>query len=115
MSLGQPAEAAVGYCDVLALADLPCGGQHSQQFGLVRVLVCRSPAGEVVAMRDLCPHARQPLAGGSIDEQSITCPKHGARFDLRSGEPLNAVCRRAVAMLDVRIEQGRVQVAVPML
>ena len=99
--------------DVLALEALPPGGQHVWQHGLDRVLLCRGLDGQVSAMRDLCPHARQPLAGGSVDAQGITCPKHGARFDLRSGEPLNAVCKRPLSMLQARIEDGRILVELP--
>lgn len=99
--------------DVLAEADLPPGGQYVWQHGLDRVLVCRSLDGQVYAMRDLCPHARQPLAGGTVDGVAITCPKHGARFDLRTGDPLNAVCQRALSMLELRIESGRIQILLP--
>lgn len=102
----------VPYQDVLELEALPCGGQHSVQLGLVRVLLCRRPDGQVVAMRDLCPHARQPLSGGTVDALSVTCPKHGARFDLASGAPLNAVCKRGLTLFDVRIDDGRILVAV---
>lgn len=106
------ASTTAAFQDLMALDALPCGGQHSIQCGLLRILLCRRPDGEVVALRDLCPHARQPLAGGGMDADSVTCPKHGARFDLRTGEPLNAVCRRAVTVFAVRIEAGRIQVAI---
>ena len=42
-------------------------------------------AGEVRAFRNFCPHAGAPLSGGRIEGESITCPWHGWRFDLRTG------------------------------
>lgn len=98
---------------VAPLASLPPGGQHVWQEGLTRVLVCRDTGGNVSAMMDLCPHARQPLAGGLVDAVSITCPKHGARFDLRTGAPLNAVCRRGLQVLAVRVVADDIVVALP--
>ena len=111
MNNASSTDAAATYQDLLDLSALPPGGQHCVQWGLIRILLCRRPDGDVVAMRDLCPHARQPLAGGTVDQHSVTCPKHGARFDLGSGQPMNAVCKRGLTLFPVRIEADRILVA----
>lgn len=98
---------------VMSLAALPPGSQHVWQHGLQRVLVCRRLDGRVSAMLDLCPHARQPLSGGSIDAVGITCPKHGARFDLESGVPLNAVCRRPLTMAQAIVRDDHIYLRLP--
>ncbi len=40
------------------------------------------------AFRDVCPHAGYSLADGALDGSVITCPQHGSRFDICTGERL---------------------------
>ncbi|MCY1369163.1 Toluene 1,2-dioxygenase system ferredoxin subunit [compost metagenome] len=101
------------FVDVVGLAALPPGSQHVHQVGLTRVLLCHTDEGRLFAVLDLCPHARQPLAGGALNGSSITCPKHGARFDLESGCPLNGVSKKSLHTLAVRINGERIEVCLP--
>jgi 3-phenylpropionate/trans-cinnamate dioxygenase ferredoxin subunit len=101
------------FVDVLAAADLPPGTQHVHTFGLTRILLCHTDTGRLFAVMDLCPHARLPLAGGDMRGSSITCPKHGARFDLESGCPLNGVSKKSLQTLDVRIVDQRIEIRLP--
>lgn len=64
-------------------------------------------------MLDVCPHARQPLAGGSVVGNTITCPHHGACFDLASGQPTNGVTAQSLKLLAVREDNGRIAVKLP--
>lgn len=98
------------FVDTLPVADLGPGMQKTWQRGLQRVLLCRSAEGNIHAMLDVCPHARQPMSGGVFDDCSITCPRHGARFDIRSGAPINRVTQRPLQILPVRIHAGIIQV-----
>src|SRR5262249_4523115 len=41
--------------------------------------------GRVFALDNWCPHMNFPLEGGSVEDGILTCPWHGARFDLESG------------------------------
>lgn len=101
------------FVDVVGLAALPPGSQHVHQLGLTRVLLCHTAEGRLFAVLDLCPHARQPLAGGALIGSSITCPKHGARFDLESGCPLNGVSKKPLHTLALRINGERIEVCLP--
>lgn len=42
----------------------------------------------LVAVEDVCPHAGARLSDGELEEGVVTCPRHGSRFDVRSGERL---------------------------
>lgn len=106
-------EHAQGYVDVLRLDELPPGTQHVHKVGLTRILICHTQGGELFAVIDVCPHARQPLAGGAVSAGSITCPKHGARFDLQSGAPLNRICNKPLQTLDLRVRDERIEVRLP--
>lgn len=38
------------------------------------------------AVDEMCSHEEESLASGSISDGQIECPKHGARFDIKTGE-----------------------------
>lgn len=71
----------------IPLASLPPGRQRCFSFAGTSVLVLRTESG-IFAVENVCPHSEFPLLGGSVADGIITCPVHGARFDLRTGEPL---------------------------
>jgi nitrite reductase/ring-hydroxylating ferredoxin subunit len=51
------------------------------------VLVCRLD-GVVCAVQSVCPHRGAPLAEGTLHGAVLTCPWHGASFDVRTGRRL---------------------------
>ena len=64
--------------------------------------------GELYALEDVCTHDGGELAGGPIEGFEIECPRHGARFDLRTGEALCAPAYLPTAKFPVKIEDGAV-------
>ncbi len=44
--------------------------------------------GQVYAVQDLCTHDNGPLGEGVVIEETIECPRHGARFDVKTGRPV---------------------------
>lgn len=73
--------------------DLPAGATV-RDVGGTSVIVWRD-GDSVCAVRDHCPHLGLPLSKGPgglhVEDGTITCPWHGSRFDLRSGENLDWV------------------------
>ena len=68
--------------------------------------------GAVYAVAARCSHAGGPLAEGALDRKIITCPWHGAMFDVTSGEVAGPPADDSVAAYDVEVEGGVVRVAV---
>ena len=66
--------------------------------------------GKYYAIEDMCTHDGGHLTGGEIDGDQIICPRHGARFCIRTGAALTAPAYEATATFPVRIENGDVQV-----
>lgn len=66
--------------------------------------------GEYHAIEDTCTHDGGALTGGAIDGEQIVCPRHGARFSIRTGAVLAPPAYEPVATFPVRIENGMVQV-----
>lgn len=64
--------------------------------------------GELYALEDVCTHDGGELAGGPIEGFEIECPRHGARFDLRTGEALCAPAYLPTAKFPVKVEDGAV-------
>jgi 3-phenylpropionate/trans-cinnamate dioxygenase ferredoxin subunit len=99
------------FIDVLAVDELPPSSQKSVAYGFQRVLLCHTPRG-IHAVADLCPHALQPLAGSDITDGIIRCARHGASFDLATGQPVNGVTNKSLRVYAVTIRDGRIGIAV---
>jgi len=67
--------------------------------------------GEFFAIDDVCTHDGGGLAGGEIDDHQVICPRHGARFCLRTGRALTPPAYEAVRSYATRISDGIVEVA----
>ncbi|MGZ8723938.1 MAG: Rieske (2Fe-2S) protein [Aeromicrobium sp.] len=61
------------------------------------------------AISDRCPHAGSPLAGGALDGQVVTCPRHGSQFDVQTGERIRGPADEGVVRYDVQDTSGRVE------
>lgn len=62
------------------------------------------------AIEDACTHDDGPLAEGELDGYEIACPRHGARFDIRTGEALSLPAITPTHRFETRVEDGAVQV-----
>jgi 3-phenylpropionate/trans-cinnamate dioxygenase ferredoxin subunit len=67
--------------------------------------------GEFYAIADLCTHDDGPLAGGELHGYVIECPRHGATFDVRTGEVLSWPATQPVPRYEVRVVGDEVQIA----
>ncbi|MBP80932.1 MAG: ferredoxin [Acidiferrobacteraceae bacterium] len=65
---------------------------------------------DIVAIEDLCTHDGGEISEGCIVEGAIECPRHGARFCLRTGEVLSPPAYESLHIFPVRIEDGMVRV-----
>ena len=70
--------------------------------------------GELYALEDRCSHDDGPLVEGDWDPDDgvAVCPRHGARFDIRTGRPLSLPATEPVETYPVRVEDGIVTVTV---
>jgi 3-phenylpropionate/trans-cinnamate dioxygenase ferredoxin component len=68
--------------------------------------------GEFCALDNTCTHRGGPLAEGAVSGHEVTCPLHGAKFDIHTGEVLGPPASQAVARYSVRVAGGDVEVEV---
>ena len=73
-----------------SLSDFPASGKAVFKVGDHPVLVVKS-GKTFYAIVNKCPHLGLPLTNGKVEGETITCPFHGSKFDLKSGENLDWV------------------------
>ena len=74
--------------------------------------IYRSLRDEYFATDGICTHEHAVLADGLVMDYVVECPKHNGRFDYRTGEALAAPACVDLQTYEVRVENGRVMVAI---
>jgi 3-phenylpropionate/trans-cinnamate dioxygenase ferredoxin subunit len=67
--------------------------------------------GEFYAIHDVCTHDGGPLVEGELHGDVIVCPRHGARFDVKTGAVRTLPAYRPVPTYRVKIEGNSVLIA----
>lgn len=69
--------------------------------------------GTIYAIEDRCTHDDGPLAEGELSGCTITCPRHGARFDVRSGKALSFPAFEPTNVYEVELRGNEVWIESP--
>ena len=79
-----------------------------------RLVVLVHAAGHWYALDDVCTHDGGPLSDGPLDlaDGTIACPRHGAKFDLKTGAAVTMPATKPTVAHDVKVEEGQVLVRV---
>lgn len=97
------------WIDAGPTAALRDGEAISISAGRRLIAVARS-GDEYFAIEDICTHDGAELTGGTIEGAEIICPRHGARFCLRTGEALTPPAYEPVRVFETKITDGRLWV-----
>jgi 3-phenylpropionate/trans-cinnamate dioxygenase ferredoxin subunit len=62
--------------------------------------------GEYYGVEDVCTHDGGPLGEGELDGDQLVCPRHGARFDVRTGAVMKLPAFEPVATYEVKVQDG---------
>ncbi len=98
-----------GWEDVARAEDIFVGKPVHVEIDGVGIAVFKLD-GAFYAIEDVCTHDGGKLTGGCVENGVIICPRHGARFSIKTGEALSAPAYEPTATFPVRIENGMVQV-----
>lgn len=66
--------------------------------------------GQFYAIDDVCTHDGGPLAEGELTGCAIACPRHGAKFDIRTGAALTMPATKPTRSHEVKVEGDKVYV-----
>jgi 3-phenylpropionate/trans-cinnamate dioxygenase ferredoxin subunit len=99
--------------DICTIDELPPGGMRLVAHEDLEIGVFNC-AGEVLAIEDRCSHDDGPLIEGDLDQDTCTveCPRHGSRFDLRTGRPLTLPAYQPVETFPVSVADGIIRVEI---
>jgi 3-phenylpropionate/trans-cinnamate dioxygenase ferredoxin subunit len=70
------------------------------------IAIIRTPNGDVKALDDKCSHGEISLSEGFVDNETIECWAHGAKFDLNTGKPLSLPAYEPVATYEILIDNN---------
>jgi 3-phenylpropionate/trans-cinnamate dioxygenase ferredoxin component len=101
--------ASDGFVTVARVGEIPEGGVKVAYVDGVAVAVFHV-GGEYFAMEDVCTHDGGPLAEGPLVGHVIECPRHGARFDIRTGAVKAMPATSPVPTYAVRVQGEHIQV-----
>jgi nitrite reductase/ring-hydroxylating ferredoxin subunit len=68
--------------------------------------------GAFYALSDTCTHRGGPLSEGTVEGAEVTCPFHGAKFDIRTGAVLGPPAQQGVKSYPVRITGADIEIEV---
>ena len=95
------------WLDLGAARDL--SDQHSLTVEIDDLPIVIARCGnDLYAVEDRCSHDGQSLTGADIEACEIICPRHGARFCLKSGAALTPPAYEPLRTFNVREEAGRI-------
>ncbi|MBI3988408.1 MAG: non-heme iron oxygenase ferredoxin subunit [candidate division NC10 bacterium] len=66
--------------------------------------------GAYYILDDTCPHQGGPLSEGFVEEGIVTCPWHGAKFNVKTGEVTGPPARSGVARYNVRVQGSDIEI-----
>ncbi|MEJ2263259.1 MAG: non-heme iron oxygenase ferredoxin subunit [Anaerolineales bacterium] len=71
-------------------------------------------AGQYYAVGDVCSHDDGPVGDGELEGFEVICPRHGARFDVRSGKVLSLPAIVDIPAYPVRVVDGQLEIGLPL-
>ena len=100
------------FIKVAKTSEVPTGRVKVVVVGDRRIALCNVD-GEFFAIDDICTHDGGPLDQGELEGTVIECPRHGARFSVRTGKVLALPAVKPLNTYPLRVEGSEIQVAVP--
>jgi 3-phenylpropionate/trans-cinnamate dioxygenase ferredoxin subunit len=95
---------------VATTAQVPPGALREVWVGDLCLALCNA-GGVLYAIESVCTHDGGPLDAGVLEGYEVECPRHGARFDVRSGEAVCLPGMKPVRTFPLRVRGDSIEVA----
>jgi 3-phenylpropionate/trans-cinnamate dioxygenase ferredoxin component len=102
----------VDFFEIASVAELPQGERLFIE-AAGRSIVIFNLAGNFYAIGDVCSHDSGPVGDGEIEEHEIICPRHGARFDIRTGKATSLPAVVDIPSYPVRVMGDMIEIGLP--
>jgi 3-phenylpropionate/trans-cinnamate dioxygenase ferredoxin subunit len=96
-------ESKIEFVEIAPVNELPNGERLFLEIG-DKAIVIFNIAGQLYAIGDVCSHDDGPVGEGDLEVYNITCPRHGAEFDVKTGKAV-----QMPAVVDIPAYQGQIQ------
>ena len=101
----------IEYSPICSVEELPSGERLFLEVNGLSIVIINHE-GDFYAIADECTHDEGPVGEGEIEGHQIICPRHGARFDIRTGEVLALPATRDIPSYPVRIKDGMIEIGI---
>ncbi len=108
----QQDESVLEYVEIAPVSDLPNGERLFVEVA-EKPIVIFNIAGQFFAIGDVCTHDDGPLGDGDLEGNNIVCPRHGAEFDVRSGQAVQMPAVVDIPAYPVKIKEGSIYIGMP--
>ena len=100
-----------GFVKVAKTGDVALGSAKMVEAGGKKIAIFNVD-GKYYAIDNTCTHRGGPLAEGALEGKEVTCPWHGAVFDVTTGEALGPPAPKPVSRYEVRVSGKDIEVEV---
>ncbi len=105
-------ESKVEYLEIAPASELPPGERLFLEID-GKPIVIFNIAGRYFSIADVCSHDDGPVGEGALEGYKITCPRHGAQFDVRNGKVMAMPAVVDIPAYPVRVVDGMLQLGIP--
>ena len=105
-------ESKVEFLEIAPTSELPEGERLFIEIGGKPIVIFKI-AGQFFSIADVCSHDDGPVGEGLLEGYNITCPRHGAQFDIRTGKVVQMPAVVDIPAYPVRVVDGMIQLGVP--
>lgn len=105
-------ESKVEYLEIAPASELPPGERLFVEIE-GQPIVIFNIAGQYFSIADVCSHDDGPVGEGALEGYAITCPRHGAQFDVRTGKVLQMPAVVDIPAYPVKIVDGILLLGIP--
>jgi len=105
-------ESQVEFVEIVPASELPNGERLFVEVE-GKPIVIFNIAGQFYSIGDVCSHDDGPVGEGDIEEHTITCPRHGAEFDIQTGKAVQLPAVVDIPAYPVTVVDGMIQLGIP--
>jgi 3-phenylpropionate/trans-cinnamate dioxygenase ferredoxin subunit len=102
--MSETGKAANGLIRVAAVSELPPNSLLQVDIGEDHKVCLANVDGHIYAIQDNCTHKDFPLSAGTLDNGTLECVWHGAKFDVATGKAVRLPAVKPVKTYEVHVE-----------
>jgi len=108
----QVDESKIEYVEIAPASELPSGERLFVEIG-GKMIVIFNIAGRYFSIADVCSHDDGPVGEGTLEGYNITCPRHGAQFDVRTGKVMQMPAVVDIPAYPLQVRDGVIFLGIP--